>query len=299
MGTHTRIRPFNTKDTYPEQNLDNDLCQAVVAGGVVYLRGQIGQDLDTRESVGIGDVAAQTEKAMSNIAMLLDEAGSSLDDIVKVTVYLTDIRYRETVYRIMGRWLKGVYPVSTGLVVEALARPEWLVEIDATAVINAVDGHRQMTFSLVARDPATGAFGMVICSSSPAVASRCAHIRATVGVVASQNVTNPALGPRVLDSLAGGSDADAALKAALAHEQFPDYRQLTVVDVNGNTAVHSGPHSLGVHTHAQGDQAVAAGNLLKDERVISELLTGYADSAVGRVRRAPARRPAGGTGRRR
>ena len=136
MATHTRIRPFNTKDTYPEQNLDNDLCQAVVAGGMVYLRGQIGQDLDTRESVGIGDVAAQTDKAMSNIAMLLDEAGSSLEDIVKVTVYLTDIRYRETVYRIMGRWLKGVYPVSTGLVVEALARPEWLVEIDATAVIS-------------------------------------------------------------------------------------------------------------------------------------------------------------------
>ena len=86
-------------------------------------------------------------------------------------------------------------------------------------------------------------------------------------MVASQNVTNPALGPRVLDSLAGGSDADSALKAALAHEQFPDYRQLTVVDVNGNTAVQD--HSLGVHTHARGDQAVAAGNLLKDERVIS------------------------------
>jgi uncharacterized Ntn-hydrolase superfamily protein len=135
-----------------------------------------------------------------------------------------------------------------------------------------------MTFSLVARDPATGAFGIVICSSSPAVGSRCAHTRASVGVVASQNVTNPALGPRVLDSLAGGSDAKAALKAALAHEEFPDYRQLTVVDGNGNTAVHSGPNSLGVHTHVQGDQAVAAGNLLNDERVVAELLAGYADS---------------------
>jgi enamine deaminase RidA (YjgF/YER057c/UK114 family) len=133
---HKRIRPFNTRDTYPEQNLDNDLCQAVVAGGVVYLRGQIGQDLDTRDSVGVGDVEAQTEKAMSNIAMLLDEAGSCLEDIVKVTVYLVDIRYREPVYRVMGRWLKGVHPVSTGLVVDALARPEWLVEIDATAVIS-------------------------------------------------------------------------------------------------------------------------------------------------------------------
>ncbi len=132
---HRRIRPFNTKETYPEQNLDNDLCQAVVAGNTVYVRGQIGQDLDTRESVGIGDVEAQAEKAMANIAMLLDEAGSELEEIVKIVIYLVDIRYRETVYRVVGRWLKGVFPVSTGLVVSALARPEWLVEIDVTAVI--------------------------------------------------------------------------------------------------------------------------------------------------------------------
>jgi enamine deaminase RidA (YjgF/YER057c/UK114 family) len=138
--THRRIRPFNTKDTYPEQNLDNDLCQAVVANGVVYLRGQIGQDLETRESVGIGDAEAQAERAMANIDLLLREAGSSLADIVKVTVYLTDIRYREPVYRVLGRWLKGVYPVSTGLVVQALARPEWLVEIDAIAVISEQAG---------------------------------------------------------------------------------------------------------------------------------------------------------------
>ncbi|WP_053351693.1 RidA family protein [Leucobacter musarum] len=134
--THVRLRKFNTQETYPEQNLDNDLCQAVVAGGVVYLRGQIGQDLDTRESVGIGDVTAQTEKAMANIKMLLDEAGSRLEDIVKVTIYIIDPRYREDVYRTVGKWLKGVYPVSTGIVVQALARPEWLVEIDATAVIS-------------------------------------------------------------------------------------------------------------------------------------------------------------------
>jgi enamine deaminase RidA (YjgF/YER057c/UK114 family) len=74
---------------------------------------------------------------MTNIDLLLREAGSSLQDIVKVTVYLVDPRYREPVYRVVGRWLKGVYPVSTGLVVSALARPEWLVEIDATAVCSA------------------------------------------------------------------------------------------------------------------------------------------------------------------
>lgn len=137
MPTHRRIRPFNTKDTYPEQGLANDLCQAVVANGVVYIRGQIGQNLDTRENVGVGDVEAQAEKAMANIKMLVEEAGGSLEDIVKVVVYLVDIRYRETVYRIMGKWLKGVYPVSTGIVVSALARPEWLVEIDATAVLSS------------------------------------------------------------------------------------------------------------------------------------------------------------------
>jgi enamine deaminase RidA (YjgF/YER057c/UK114 family) len=137
MTHHTRIRPFNSKDTYPEQNLDNDLCQAVVANGVVYVRGQIGQNLETSESVGIDDVEAQTHQAMANIVMLVEEAGGSREDIVKVVVYLVDIRYRETVYRVMGSWLKGVFPVSTGLVVSALARPEWLVEIDATAVLPA------------------------------------------------------------------------------------------------------------------------------------------------------------------
>jgi len=135
MTTHRRIRPFNTRETYPEQNLDNDLCQAVVAGGTVYLRGQIGQDLETRESVGVGDVTAQTERAMANIALLLEESGSALEDIVKIVVYLTDVRYRDPVYQVIGRWLKGVFPVSTGIVVSALARPEWVVEIDATAVI--------------------------------------------------------------------------------------------------------------------------------------------------------------------
>lgn len=131
---HQRIRPFNTRDTYPEQDIDNDLCQAVVAGDTIYLRGQIGQDLDTSENVGVGDVTAQTEQAMSNIATLLFEAGGTLDDIVKVTIYLVDPRYRESVYRVIGRWLKGVHPVSTGLVVSALARPEWLVEVDVIAV---------------------------------------------------------------------------------------------------------------------------------------------------------------------
>lgn len=136
MPVHKRIRAFNTKDTYPEQNLDNDLCQTVVARGtMVFVRGQIGQNLDTSESVAIGDAAGQTEQAMSNIKMLLDEAGSKLEHITKITVYIIDPRYREPVYRVIGKWLKGVFPVSTGIVVSALARPEWVVEVEAVAVI--------------------------------------------------------------------------------------------------------------------------------------------------------------------
>ena len=133
---HKRIRPFNTKQTYPDQALDNDLCQVVVArGAMVFVRGQIGQDLDTSQSVAIGDPAGQAEQAMANVDMLLKEAGSELAHVCKIVIYLTDARYREAVYQVVGRWLKGVYPVSTGVVITALARPEWLVEIDVTAVI--------------------------------------------------------------------------------------------------------------------------------------------------------------------
>jgi enamine deaminase RidA (YjgF/YER057c/UK114 family) len=133
---HKRLRKFNTRDTYPEQNLDNDLCQAVVARGrTVFVRGQVGQDLDTSFNVGIGDPAAQADQAMRNVEQLLREAGAGLDHVCKVTIYLTDPRFREPVYRAIGRWLKGVHPVSTGIVVAGLARPEWLVEVDVIAVI--------------------------------------------------------------------------------------------------------------------------------------------------------------------
>jgi len=133
---HTRIRKFNTRDTYPEQKLDNDLCQIVVARGrMVFVRGQVGQDLDTAASVAVGDAGAQADQAMSNIKQLLSEAGASLEHVCKVTIYLTDPRFREVVYRSVGRWLKGVFPVSTGVVVAGLARPEWLVEVDVIAVI--------------------------------------------------------------------------------------------------------------------------------------------------------------------
>ncbi|WP_295533209.1 RidA family protein [uncultured Thioclava sp.] len=137
--THTRIRKFNTKDTYPEQSLDNDLCQAVVTQGgkTVYLRGQCPQSLDDFKNIESHDPIEQTHKVMQNIRQLIEEAGGEMADLVKVVVYITDVRHREAVYRTMGEYIKGVHPVSTGLVVQALARPEWLVEIDGTAVIPA------------------------------------------------------------------------------------------------------------------------------------------------------------------
>ena len=132
---HKRIRPFNSKDTYPEQNLDNDLCHAVVAVNTVYLRGQCPQNLADAVNIISNDPVEQTHKVMQNIKQLIEECGGNMEHLVKVVVYITDVRHREAVYRTMGEYIKGVHPVSTGLVVQALARPEWLVEIDATAVL--------------------------------------------------------------------------------------------------------------------------------------------------------------------
>ena len=135
--THTRIRKFNTSDTYPEQNLDNDLCQAVVTygGKTVYLRGQCPQNLDDAKNIESHDPVEQTHKVMQNIKQIIEEAGGNMSHLVKVVVYITDVRHREAIYRTIGEYIKDVHPVSTGLVVQALARPEWLVEIDGTAVI--------------------------------------------------------------------------------------------------------------------------------------------------------------------
>ena len=138
---HQRIRTFNTRDTYPEQQLDNDLAQAVVTRGgrTVWMRGQCPQNLDDAKNIDSHDPAVQTHKVMQNIVQLIEEAGGRIEHLVKVVVYITDVRHREAVYRTMGAYIKGVYPVSTGLVVQALARPDWLVEIDATAVIPDTD----------------------------------------------------------------------------------------------------------------------------------------------------------------
>jgi uncharacterized Ntn-hydrolase superfamily protein len=120
-----------------------------------------------------------------------------------------------------------------------------------------------VTFSLAARD-ASGAFGSVICSSSPAVAARCVHLRDGVGAVHSQNVTDPRLGGRLLDLLADGHPARDALAAVLCEQpgEVAAWRQLVVVDGSGRTAIHSGDRALGVVGRCERDGAAAAGNML-------------------------------------
>ena len=135
-----------------------------------------------------------------------------------------------------------------------------------------------MTFSLLVRDPATGAFGSVISSSSPAVAARCVHLRDGVGGVHSQNITDPRLGPLILDAMERGLGAQDALDAVLGEHRFADFRQVAVIDATGATAIHSGGQSLGIVSAEHGPGAVAAGNMLAGPDVIAALLDGFADS---------------------
>lgn len=136
-----------------------------------------------------------------------------------------------------------------------------------------------MTFSIVARCASSGQFGMAISSSSPAVAARCAHARAGVGAVSTQNVTNPALGPVMLDRLAAGATAAEAVKAARDHDGYPDFRQLLAVDSEGRTAVHSGTKALGIWTSAQGRDCAAGGNLLANDGVPAAMVAAFEQAA--------------------
>lgn len=132
-----------------------------------------------------------------------------------------------------------------------------------------------MTFSLLARCTSTGRFGMVIASSSPAVAARCAHARAGVGVAASQNITDPDLGIRLLDLMQAGLPAAAAVERLVAEAPFIDHRQLMAVDAAGGTAFYSGARTLGVWGRAEGPGVVAGGNLLAASAVPAAMVAAF------------------------
>lgn len=133
-----------------------------------------------------------------------------------------------------------------------------------------------MTFSIIGRCERTGMFGVAITTSSICVGARCPHVRARVGAVATQNVTDPSLGPLVLDQLQSGDDARAALANVMTGRDHLEYRQLTVVDAQGNTATHTGGYILGTNSVATGDGCVGAGNLLSDEQVSQAMVDGFA-----------------------
>lgn len=136
-----------------------------------------------------------------------------------------------------------------------------------------------MTFSLLGRCAATGAFGMVVSSSSTAVAARCAFARAGVGAVATQNITDPRLGPKGLELMAGGLAAADALARLVAEAPNAEYRQLALIDRAGGTAACSGAKTLAVHAAARGADCVAAGNLLAGEGVPAAMIAAFEASA--------------------
>lgn len=136
-----------------------------------------------------------------------------------------------------------------------------------------------MTFSLVARCARTGMFGVAISSSSPAVAARCSYARAGVGAVASQNVTDPTLGPLALDLMEGGMSAAEAIAEVRRRGKFIEYRQVLAVDRNGETAIHSGPNSLGIWTQAQARDVASGGNLLANDGVPQAIVDDFLSSS--------------------
>lgn len=136
-----------------------------------------------------------------------------------------------------------------------------------------------MTFSLVARCARTGMFGVAISSSSPAVAARCSYARAGVGAVASQNVTDPTLGPLALDLMQGGMSAAEAIAEVRRRGKFIEYRQVLAVDRDGETAIHSGPNSLGIWTQAQARDVASGGNLLANDGVPQAIVDGFLSSS--------------------
>lgn len=132
-----------------------------------------------------------------------------------------------------------------------------------------------MTFSLVGRCVRTGMLGVAVASSSPAVTARCAWARAGAGAVATQNVTDPALGPQVLDLLAAGHTAASALGEVMTAAPHAEYRQLAVVDTAGGTASYSGARTLGRHGSSGGRDCLAAGNLLASEEVTAAMVRAF------------------------
>lgn len=136
-----------------------------------------------------------------------------------------------------------------------------------------------MTFSIVGRCSDTNMMGVAITTSSICVASRCPWVRAGVGAVATQNVTDPSLGPLLLDDIQSGMSASEAMSKLVNDRENIKYRQLTAVDVRGDTAHFTGTEILGTHSVVVGENCVAAGNLLANEMIAQAMVDQFATGA--------------------
>lgn len=136
---HQRHRLHNVRDQHAERNIQSDMCSVVVSGERIFVRGQVGYTIHAteRKLVGPGDPAAQADQAMKNVRQLLDEVGARMHDICKVKVWVVDRAYLEPVMNVLGRHLRGVHPAYSEIIVDGLARPEMLVEIDVDVVRGA------------------------------------------------------------------------------------------------------------------------------------------------------------------
>ncbi len=140
-----------------------------------------------------------------------------------------------------------------------------------------------MTFSILARCAESGRMGLAVTSSSLAVGARCAFARGRVGVVATQNRTDPTIGPRLLAALAGGGSVEAALEEVIAATTHPAWRQVGVIDAQGRIASYHGSRCSGLHAEARGEGrgegSLALGNILADTGVPAAVVAGFAASA--------------------
>ena len=135
--SHQRLRKFNQTQMryYDRQRLSNDMCMVVIADGHVFVRGQTGHDMAGNNTIALGDAAAQADQAMQNVKTLLAEAGATLADVVRVSVWVTDRDHRVPVLNAIGRHLKGVHATYGDVIIKGLATPELLMEVDVDAVL--------------------------------------------------------------------------------------------------------------------------------------------------------------------
>ncbi len=138
-----------------------------------------------------------------------------------------------------------------------------------------------MTFSLAGRCARTGMLGAVITTSSPAVGARCVFARHGLGVVLTQNRTDPRLGPRGLALLADGCTPQATVAALVASTEDRGWRQLAVLGADGTSAHYSGHHILSKHAGVTGLDCVAAGNILRDPGVPAAMVAAFTAAAHG------------------